>query len=61
MTVRIRHLSLHEVLLRQRERSTQEVARHNAHVVEELQLVRVRPLRDQVLREFSPRARSLAQ
>lgn len=61
MTLRIRHLSIDEVLLRQRAMSDRDVGRHNAGIVEELQLERVPALRDQVLAEFPARARRLAR
>lgn len=56
-----RHLSLAEVLQRQRARSAAEVHRHNAGVVEALDLGPTAARRDQVLGEFSGTARRLAR
>lgn len=60
-TVFIRHLSLHEVHLRQRAQNDRELGRHNAGVVEQLQLEPRPPLRDQVLEQFDPTTRRLAR
>lgn len=56
-----RHLSLAEVLQRQRTRSAAEVHRHNAGVVDALDLGPSPARRDQVLDEFSPAARRMAR
>lgn len=59
--VRYRHLSLAEVLRRQRAQSAREVSVHNAGVVEALHLEQIPPRRDQVLDLFGPTARKLAR
>lgn len=52
MSVYIRRLTLDEVLARQRARSEAEVARHNAHIVDQLDVGPRPTRRDQVLQEF---------
>lgn len=59
--VRYRHLTIDEVLRRQRDRNAQEISRFNAGVVEQLHLEPAPPRRDQVLDEFGPTARRLAR
>jgi hypothetical protein len=57
--VRVRHLSLGEVLQRQRARHAEEISAHNAGIVERLDLGPRPSRRDQVLEQFDPATRRL--
>jgi hypothetical protein len=61
MSVLIRRLSVVEVLARQRARSAAEVARHNAHIVDTLDLGPRQSRRDQVLEQFPSLTRRWAK
>jgi hypothetical protein len=56
-----RHLTIDEVLARQRARHDREISAHNASVVERLELEPATSKRDQVLAEFDPRTRRICR
>lgn len=55
-----RALSVEERIGRVRARFDREIETHNAHCAEILNIERVPPLRQQVLQQFTPKARRLA-
>lgn len=59
--VRVRHLSLSEVLKRQRASHADAVSRHNAGIVEQMDLGPRSSRRDQVLELFDPQTRRWAR
>lgn len=59
--VLLRSLGIEDVLARIQARHSAEIARHNAGIVEQLDLEPTPPRRDQVLELFGPTARRLAR